>query len=199
MSENIQYKPISYQIANRLGLAGDYWPAIIQAFIGLSVPLRESLYNYLISQKIYYSQLKGTANFLATKGDIVGEQLNSLVEVLNTALQPLDNFFKSFPVDSALKQIPEFSELMSSLSKSVPFNIPASVGNTISEFAGFDFLEGVNSYQDLRDKIDELVFRAARAASLSTYASKSFYSIDDQVDKINKYLDIILTLNAEGL
>jgi hypothetical protein len=199
VDSNIQYKPVSYQIANILNLSGDYWPAIIQAFIGLSVPVRESLYNYLLSQKIYLTQTIGQANYLAQKGDIVANQIQSLVGVINTILQPLDNFFKTFPIDSALKQIPEFSELMKSLSQSVPFNVPASISSQISEFAGFDFFDGVSSYQDLRDKIDELIFRSARASALSTYSSKATYYVDNQIDKINKYLDIIITLNAQGL
>jgi len=195
----ITNKPVSYQIANLLNLSGDYWPAIIQAFVGLSIPVRDTLYNYLQSQKLYLTGIIDQGNYFSQKGDIVATQINNLVGVINTILQPLDSFFKSFPIDSSLKQIPEFAELMSSLSQTVPFNVPASVSSTITEFAGFDFFEGVTSYQDLRDKLDELLFRASRASALSTYSSKATYYINNQIDKIDKYLDILITLNSQGL
>ena len=192
-------KTVAQQVANELSLSGDYWPVIIQAFIGLSQPLRRSLQNYLQSQKVYYNQVRGKFNYLAQRGDGLAVKLQQLTTILNTVLEPLTSFFNMFPVDSTLKAIPEFSEVMEGLSQNVPLKVPTDIATQISGIAGFDFLEGVSSFQDLRDKVDELTFRASRATSLSNYSSKATYMVDLQIDKIDKFINILENLNYRNL
>ena len=64
---------------------------------------------------------------------------------------------------------------------------------------GTDILEGVSSYGDLRYKLDELLFRAARVTSLKSAANKGIYMLNNQIDKFNKFIDIIVDLNYRGL
>ena len=185
---------VAQSIANDLGLSGSYWPAIIQAFIGLSQSSRQALENYLQAQFVYYSQIRDSVNYLSQKGDIVSNQINSLVTVLNTITQPLLNFFRTYPVDSALKAIPEFSEMLGELANNVPLKIPYSIASQITGLSGFDLLDGVSSFQDLNDKIDEMIFRAARATALSNYAYQGTFIVDNQLDKITSLIDILETL-----
>ena len=193
MSE-LSSKTAAQSIANDLGLSGSYWPAIIQALIGLSQPSRQALENYLQSQLVYYSQTRDAVNYLSQKGDIVSNQINSLVTILTTITQPLLSFLRTYPIDSALKAIPEFSEMLGGLSNNVPLKIPYNISTQITGLAGFDLLDGVSSFQDLNDKLDEMIFRAARATALSNYAVQSTFIIDSEVDKINSLINILETL-----
>ena len=187
-------KTVAQSIANDLELSGTYWPVIIQAFIGLSQPARQALENYLQAQLVYYSQVRDSVNYLSQKGDIVSNQISGLVTVLTTITQPLLSFFRTYPADSALKAIPEFSEMLGELSNNVPLKIPYSIAAQITGLSGFDLLDGISSFQDLNDKIEEMIFRAARATALSNYASQSTFIVDNQVDKITSLIDILETL-----
>jgi hypothetical protein len=190
---------VAKQIANDLQLSGSYWPFIIQALIGLSQPARRALEDYLLAQKAYYNRSRDVFNYLAQKGDTAGNKIAELATLLNEVAQPLKNFFTTFPIDSALKEIPEFSEMLGDLSANVPLQIPATTASLITGLAGFDLLEGVSSFRDLNDKLEELIFRAARATSLSNYSSKATYIVDNQVDKIDNLINILETLNYQEI
>lgn len=199
MSNLNKYRSTAQQLVNQLGLSGEYWVNIVQAFMTTTRPLRNSLREYLIAQRIAYLNTQKVSIFLSQKGDTAASQINSLREVILNLLQPLNNIFKVVPVDKALNDIPEVAEFLSNLSKSVPLAIPDSVATTITGVAGFDFLDGITSFQDLQDRLDDLLFRASRATSLSTYGNKAIYVVEGQLEMINNYINVLDTLDTRNL
>lgn len=199
MSNFSTYRSTAQQLSNQLGLSGEYWVTIIQAFLTLSRPLRNSLRQYLQAQRLTYLNTQKVSSFLNTKGVAVAESINALREALQVVCQPLNNIFRVLPVDKALAEIPEVAKFMSELSKSVPLQIPDSVLTQISGIAGFDFFDGITSFQELQDKLDDLLFRASRAAALSTYGNKAIYIAEGQLDLIDKYISILDTLDTRDL
>jgi hypothetical protein len=101
---------------------------------------------------------------------------------------------------NALSQLsPDFSDFIMQATGAIPLQIDASIINMIPGFAGFDFFQGINNFSDLASKIQDLEFRAARAIALSTYATAEAASIDTLLNKSDVYLDIITTLDTQGL
>jgi hypothetical protein len=96
----------------------------------------------------------------------------------------------------------EFSDLISDIISFIPLKIPVSTLNAIggiTGLGGFDFLYGVNSLEDLRERVEDLEFRLSRATALSTYAQAGSAVINNQLKKVNVYLDIIERLYLQGL
>lgn len=94
---------------------------------------------------------------------------------------------------------PDFADFITQATQAIPLQIDDSIVNMIPGFAGFDFFQGINNFSDLANKIQDLEFRAARATALSTYATAEAASIDTLLSKSDIYLDIITTLDTQGL
>lgn len=94
---------------------------------------------------------------------------------------------------------PDFADFITQATNAIPLQIDASIVSMIPGFAGFDFFHGINNFSDLVNKIQDLEFRAARATALSTYATAEAASIDTLLSKSDIYLDIITTLETQGL
>jgi hypothetical protein len=118
---------------------------------------------------------------------------------LDQILAPVENILNVIPLEAAgLQEIPEMADLLKEITESVPLQIPQTIATSISGLAGFDLLEGVNTFGDLKDKIEELGFRSARALSLSNYVEKGSFVIDGQIEKLRNILSIITEVNLIG-
>lgn len=188
--------PIAYQITNSLGLTGDYWPVLTQTLINLTSPIRGTIYNYFNSKLTYLEIYKSSLVSLSRKGDVLGRKIQIMTTTLNQVLSPIENALNVIPLEAlGLQEIPEVADLLSEITKSVPLQIPTTVATSVSGLAGFDALEGVNTFGDLKDKIEELGFRAARATSLSNYVEKGSFVAEEQIQKIRNILSIITQIN----
>lgn len=188
--------PISYQITNSLGLTGNYWPVLTQTLINLTSPIRGTIYNYFNSKLAYLEIYKGSLVSLSRKGDVLGRKIQIMTTTLNQVLSPIENTLNVIPLEAlGIQEIPEVADLLSEITKSVPLQIPTTVATSVSGLAGFDALEGVNTFGDLKDKIEELGFRAARATSLSNYVEKGSFVAEEQIQKIRNILSIITQIN----
>jgi len=188
--------PIAYQITNSLGLTGDYWPVLTQTLINLTSPIRGVIYNYFNGKLSYLEIYKGSLVSLSRKGDVLGKKIQMMTSALHQVLSPIENTLNAIPLEAlGLQEIPEVADLLGEITKSVPLQIPTTVATSISGVAGFDALEGVNTFGDLKDKIEELGFRAARATSLSNYVEKGSFVAEEQIQKIRNILSIITQIN----
>lgn len=188
------------EICNTLGLSGNYWKILTQTFINLTSSIRSQIYNYINGQISYLETFKSGLVTLSQRGDKISKKINSLTTSLNQVLTPIENILNSIPIQaSGLQEIPEISDLLNTITETVPLKIPETTATSISGLAGFDFLEGVNTFRDLKDKIEELGFRASRAASLSNYVEKGSFISDEQIQKLKNILSIITQINQIGL
>lgn len=191
---------VAILIPNELGLSGNYWPILTQTFINLSRPLRNKIYD-LISSKLSYLEIyKSSLVGLSRRGDVLGRRVQILTGALNQILSPIENTLNVIPLEAlGLQEIPEVADLLNELTTNVPLSIPTTSASAISGLAGFDLLEGVNTFGDLKDKIEELGFRSARALSLSNYSEKGSFLADEQIKKLRDILSIITQINQIGL
>lgn len=186
-------------ICNTLGLSGDYWPVLTQTLINLTSSIRMQLYDFIDAKISYLTIYKAQLTTFSQKGDVVGRQLQIATAALNQLLAPVENILNVIPLEAiGLQEIPEVADLLKDITETVPLQIPQSVATSISGLAGFELMEGVNTFGDLKDKIEELGFRAARATSLSNYAEKGSAVVDGQIDKLRNILSIIVEVNLIG-
>lgn len=181
-------------------------PAICQLFYVLTRPFRRALLGYI---EVLIAQLyvqKGAAVLLTKRGDVVSNNVKNLTTAVNTMLEPLDKFFATFPLDTvALEVYDELAignakdEVIGDIAGDVPLKIPASVWTALKTASGvenLEFFNGINSYSDLRDKIDELEFRAARATALSNYAANGVAYYQNKIEKLEVYKLILYYLGV---
>jgi hypothetical protein len=192
----MQVSPIAYQICNKLGLSGDYWVVLTQTLINLTRSTRMVIYDYLSSKLSYLRSYKGTLNTLSNKANILSSKINNSISALNIILSPIRNTLKSIPLEVlGLQEIPEVADLLQEITTKVPLKIPSNQATIISNLADFDFLEGVETFADLQDKITELSYRVSRATALSTYVEKVTFMADEQMKKLENILYIIVEIN----
>lgn len=185
-------------------LMGITSPATVQLFIALSLPVRraiqtqlEVLEGLLAVQKTYFL-------LSLNKYDVISQQIEAIVPLLDELLAPLDRFFKIFPVDTILRESPEVasfvdemkqsaSDLMTDLVGPNPIKIPQWLIDAFKDL-GVDpgeIFSNVNSYQDLRNKVNDLIYKLARSTSLKSRASNGIAYIENQLKKIEIYKTII--------
>ena len=174
-------------------------PSLVQFFMTLSGPVRVLLHAYLDSMIDSLEIEKGTLVALSLTGNKLSEKISAIRMEVNTVLDPINNILKVIPLDVAIAGLPvvqEFSSILKTAADSVPLKIPATQATIISGLGGFDFLDGISSFKDLQNKLDELNFRLARATALSNYANTASFLIDQQIDKLRAYISIIVTLGG---
>jgi hypothetical protein len=190
---------VAIEICNELGLSGNYWPVLTQTFINLTRSIRNQIYDYINGKIAYLEIYKAQLVTFSQKGNVLGRQLQIATAALNQILAPVENILNVIPLEAiGLQEIPEVADLLKNITESVPLQIPQTVATSISGIAGFDLLEGVNTFGDLKDKIEELGFRSSRALSLSNYTSKGSSVVDGQIDKLRNILSIIVEVNLIG-
>ncbi len=190
---------VAINICNGLGLLGDYWPTLTQTFINLTQSIRGQIYTYISGKISYLETYKSSLVTLSRRGDVLGRQMQIATATLDQILAPVENILNVIPLEAAgLQEIPEMADLLKEITESVPLQIPQTIATSISGLAGFDLLEGVNTFGDLKDKIEELGFRSARALSLSNYVEKGSFVIDGQIEKLRNILSIITEVNLIG-
>lgn len=187
-------------ISNTLGLSGSYWSILTQTLINLTASIRGQLYNLINAQLSYLDIFKAGLVSSLRKGDVLSNKINTSVGIINQLLSPIENILNVIPLEAlGLQEIPEVADLLKTITNTVPLQIPTTIATSVSGLAGFDLLEGVNTFGDLKDKLEELGFRAARATSLSNYAAQGSFLADEQVQKLRNILSIITQINSQGL
>jgi len=199
---------------------------IVQIFIVLSKEVRDTLYAFLQTQKAALNTAKAKLVRQSLKGNGLAEQINSLQVATAISLQPITQLLKTMPLDTIINEVPwaqdflgnsyknlseeitfdkfmdgvskispDFADFINSLISFVPVKIAlGAISNTFG--SNYEFFDGVQNFEDLRQRTEELEFRLARATALSSYAQAGSAYIDFQIKKINVYLDIIVTLNT---
>jgi hypothetical protein len=195
MSADNTSKAVASQVAIELGLTGDYWIAIIQALLALSKSVRSQMHGFLTAQvSLLRTQLKSYAA-MTSRADYLSENISTIHGAVTAALLPVDNLLRTSPLDSVFYATPELKDIYEDITSAVPLSLPTEVTDVINSVIGADFFEGVSSYSDLRDKLDELQFKAARATSLRNYADKGVVTCNSQIDKVQKIIDILVVLD----
>jgi hypothetical protein len=170
---------------------------IINLFIAISLPIRHNLRNYFTGQLQFLVITKKLLLSKVNKFDIIYNKLNALNGVLVQALIPIDRIYKSFPVDKVLLQDPEISKIFNDIIKFVFINIPSTI--TGFNIDPVDVADGINSYEDLRDKIEDLNYKMARNLSIKENLINQTKFIDDLIDRLQGYIDLIELLDTYGL
>lgn len=179
-------------------------PAAVQLFIALSIPVRQTIKAYCDTLIAMLEVQKGKLLLTVSKADIISHKIESLVTVLQEVMAPVDRFFQMFPVDTVLNELPEITEpveetrqaaadLIDDFANSTTFKIPPMVIEIFGGlgFDGSDFFSDVNSYQDLRNKVDSLIYKLARSTSLADRAASGIYYFENQIQKLKVYQTII--------
>ncbi|MCK9471487.1 MAG: hypothetical protein M0Q88_07030 [Bacilli bacterium] len=169
---------------------------IVELFIILSKPLRHSLRNYFTGQLQYLSTVKKSLLSKVGKFDIIYNKLNEFNGILTQVLAPVDRLYRSFPLDEILLENPDIARVFDDILKFIPINIPETL--QINDVDAIEILDGINSYGDLRDKIDELNFRVARSLSIRENLTNQTSQIDTTINKLQSYIDLIELLDTSG-
>lgn len=172
--------------------------ALVDVVILLSSSTRKSIRAFLTSQLVSLRTARLKATTQISKGDILAQKLQAMSGAITIILQPVDRFFRNIPIDQALKDEPLFADILDSIASTVPLEIPSNISTNILGIAGFELLEGVESYGDLRDKLDEIVFRSARAVSFKEAANASLRSIDAKLEQVQDFIDLLTLMDTYG-
>ena len=173
----------------------DNLAAICQLFINLTAGTRSTLRAFLTAQDARVRALLAAAVGLSVKGDIISQQISIMRQGAETVLGQVDQVMMNLGLDSVVKQSPELSNLLKSIAESLPVTIPTTVVTSLAGIGGFDFFEGITDYKSLRNKLDDLIFDAARATALSNYANQANDYAKDILNRIEVYIDIIDSLD----
>lgn len=174
-------------------------PFLVQLFIVISLHGRNILYAYLQTLRASLITKKARLVRDSQKGNVLAKALADLRVSTAITFGKIDKILKIVPIDSTLKTIPEVEEFLSTLGADIPIKIPDSAIFNVTGLGGFELLEGVTDYRSLKDKIDEMEYRLTRATALSSYAETGSSYVDSLLQKVDVYLAIIVTLNAEGI
>jgi hypothetical protein len=170
-------------------------PAVVQSLLALSRPVREAIQTFFDSVEIsIQTQRSATLQKLIT-ADKLSQATQVIMNAVNKILEPVDNLMSAIPLDSVAAESPEISEVLKSIQDSVPLRIDSTTATVVMGVGGMDFFDGISSYRDLRNKIDDLESRLVRATSMRNYASKGLSYLDNQLDKIRAYRQVITLLN----
>ncbi len=189
----------SFEIAQSLVTqkGWDIPASYVQLFIVLSTPVRRALYNLITSQEAALKIQRSSLLMLSKKGDVLAERIALIQTAIDNALLPVNSALQIVPLDTLVNDFPALestakaiSEFLSNIVQATPLKIPSSVAQTMG-FGGFDFFEGIRDFKDLRNKLDDLEFRASRAAALSNYTSTGLAYIDSLLSKITLYKEIL--------
>ena len=187
-------KTVTQYIVTELNLTGKYWPTLIDSLLALSAPERDKLHNFLCNVLSQVRVFLSTASSQVEKFDYVSDYINKLHTALTEALSPVEQFLYARPVDAVLLKSPLLVDLYQEVMSYIPIKIPAAVSDALDTIVGADFLDGIYSFHDLKDKIDELAFKAARVTSLRTYSEGVVFILNNYIEKIKKICDILVML-----
>ena len=170
-------------------------PAVVQAFLALSRPVRDAIKAFFDSVESSLTIQRASLLLSLGMADKISQNVTIIFDALNTLLIPVDNLMKAIPLDSVIAESPEIGDLLQSIQDSVPLKIPAGTATIVMGVGGMDFFDGISSYRDLKDKLNGLESRLVRATSMQNYASKGLFYLDNQLDKIRAYKQVITILN----
>lgn len=189
----------SFQIAQDL-VTTNGWkisPSIVQLFIVLTTPVRRAIYTLIDSQEAALKIQQSSLLMLSKKSDVLAQKITVMQTAIDAALVPVNTALQIIPLDTLVNDFPALentakaiAQFLGQVVQSTPLKIPAPMAQVMG-FGGFDFFEGVKDFKDLQDKFDDLEFRAARAGSLSNYASTGLAYIDDLLNQITIFKTIL--------
>jgi hypothetical protein len=173
----------------------DNLSAICQLFINISAGTRSAIRAFLTAQDAQLRVYLATFVSWSTKADILSKQISILRQGATATLEQVDQVMTTLGLDSVVKQSPDLSNLLKSITEALPIKIPTTVATSLAGVGGFNFFEGVTDYKSLRNKLDDLVFDAARAVAFSNYANQANDYAKDILNRIEVYITIIDSLD----
>ncbi|MFA5395648.1 MAG: hypothetical protein WC346_06450 [Methanogenium sp.] len=200
IKEDIQASSVAIKLANDINSKFKItWvtPLLVQIFIVISIKARDIIYAYLLGLKATLITRKAKVIKDTQKYNTIAEKLNDLRISTSIISEKINSILRVVPLDSTLSVIPEVDVFLQTLTSGVPLKIPESAIFDTIGIGGFELLEGVVDYNSFREKIDEIEYRLTRATALSTYSQAGSAYIDNLLQKIDVYLEIIVTLNFE--
>jgi hypothetical protein len=171
-------------------------PAVAQALLVISAPLRSSIRTYLTAQLTQLRIAKAALLISLQQFDYAAKLIGALSTVVTNAMAPIDHFMTQFPLDSALSKSPDVVRILKQLGMSVPAKIPPAVAVTLQQIGVADFFDGVSDYQGLRKKMNDLLVRSKQNVSLSHLAETKAYLLDQSIAQVQAYINIIDTLEV---
>lgn len=201
IKQDIQATSIAEEISNTINSKYDVtWvsPFLVQLFIVLTKTGRTIAYNVLQASKTTLQLKKAELVRQSQKGNDLAKKISVLRAATSIITEQVNNILKIVPLDSTLSTIPEVSDFLNLLSSNVPIKVPEYAIFDLAGIGGFELLDGVKDFRSLSDKIDELEFRLSRTLAFSDYIQAGSTYLDNQLNKITIYLDIIETLDING-
>jgi hypothetical protein len=202
IKEDIQASSIAIKLADDINLKlGITWvtPLLVQIFIIISAKARDIIYSYLLGLKASLITQKAKIVKDTQKYNTIAQKLNDLRIATSIVSEKINSILRVVPLDSTLTAIPEVNAFLETLVSGVPLKIPENAILNTMGIGGFELLEGITDYNSFRNKIDDIQYRLTRATALSTYAQAGSAYIDNLLQKIDIYLEIIVTLNSEQI
>jgi len=201
IKQDIQATSIAEEISNTINSKYDVtWvsPFLVQLFIVLTKTGRTIAYNVLQASKTTLQLKKAELVRQSQKGNDLAKKISVLRAATSIITEQVNNILKIVPLDSTLSTIPEVSDFLNLLSSNVPIKVPEYAIFDLAGIGGFELLDGVKDFRSLSDKIDELEFRLSETLAFSDYIQAGSTYLDNQLNKITIYLDIIETLDING-
>jgi hypothetical protein len=180
---------------------------LVQFFINLSRPLRVGIKSFLSTQKAsLLMTTRSTILFNIQSCDVVSNALQKQRLVVNSLLTPnsglVNTIINSIPLsgtDSSgadsgtLKLISDFlNSLIGSLPVAIPSYLDMGTGDT-------EFFNGVKSYSDLKDKLDDIEYKIVAATSVSKHAANALTAIDKKLEVIDQWIMMLDAIDGVPL
>jgi len=190
-------------ILDALGVTSNrsQWLTVLRVVTILSKSFRNAMLTQLLLLENQLHIAKAALQLQVARADTISNAINELRPQLAQLLSPVDKFMQSYPLDQALavEGVPyagdvkkEFTKFLQSLLNNLSLSIPSWLKTVVerSALAGFSF-DGINTYGDLKRKLDDLLFRSARATSLADQSAIGLAYIENELLTISIYRQII--------
>ena len=161
--------------------------AEVRVALNLAIPLRQLLQTYLLRWKASLTSKKDDLITRASRGDIVSNKIAEQQRLVERALAPVEALMQRIPWEKIAGDSQGFADLLNQMVDAIPAAIPETgLTEDLKEF-----FEGIQSYGDLKNKIRELSYESQRALALSTYVNRLDKKVDNNLDRIEAYLELL--------
>jgi hypothetical protein len=170
----------------------------IELFLALSRPLRRQARAFLRTQRAMLNAQLQSLSSQALKGNALAQAISVIESELKKVTSPVDTFLASIPLEDVMRS-PSFQAVFGNVFNNIPVVIPPAMATALERYMGADFFDGIVSFSDLKRRIDLFLWRARKTLAATTYAERGERQARKLLDTIDVYLDIIETINTEGL
>lgn len=171
-----------------------YFTCIVLLLIGLTATMRNVLRLWLEEQRAFLLTKKSELVAQSARYDLLKKQQEMAIEFIHHVMDPFDNIFNA--ITPFLRSTECAGPFMIGITKTLPVKIPSNAVTNFIGVGGFDLFEGVQTYGDLKVKLEDLTWRLGRTVSASYYAQKVSSEIDNQTKFIDAYLDILTLIGG---